>query len=572
MISPAQSILTSLAFWLLVYTLLVFGSEVAVRSVLRPRFRARGRFSVSICWSTVAVLMIATWIPSRVTKNPNDKCVATLLSWVTPWARGALALNAVAVVLLLLLASLIAFQLSRTSKAERDERVGASIAVYYLGLGGLLMIAVLPYWVRAIAQKSTNGAAATATIALNIYGLLSSLLYLILKSNAKNITFRPAGGSWDQSQEWRFFGSPRLDLGRHMTHPVGAHHSNNFSQFAFSIKEKGDITSQTTISRVSSRGTRKSRRNPSGSPPGYRTPASTHKSSISKPVPASPPAYRTPPLLNSSDPLLQTTPELPQLATPVFRSDSGYQSSNKSNYGLFPPRKDSLRKGSRTREIPRKPVSTRVPLFFNAHKRDTSDVSGAMVQIGMRLSGLPMEADPRDGLRRSTTYPAANETGRLVRLKSPSPLAPLSLNAMLHAPLNSHSAQAKPGSPCEILFRLNSQEELSPHPVQPATRSLARPLEDLISPTRKLTAWRQFRDTRMKSLPPVPATPTSAMPTSALRASYPEPGTPVSLTSTVRASRDRAALSVALREDESWPLQAVAVPNKTYLPDKRSWI
>ena len=579
-IFDTRALLTYLAFWLVAYTLIVFGSEQAFRAFQRKRFQPRAKYSVSICWSIVAAMLIATWIPSNINKNPDNECVATILSWVMPWTTAALALNSIAVFSFLLLAFLISYQLSRTMQVERTERVAASISVYYLTLAGILMSTIIPFWARVISRKSTNSAATTATITVNIYGLLTSLLYLILKSTSNNMTFRPAAASWDPNQEWRLFGSPKLDIGKHLTSPVMPHQSNNFSQFAFSIKEKGDSASRTTISRVSSRTTAKDRKRSSGAPPFYRT--HTHKSSISKPSPTSPPAYRTPPLLSSGDPLLRQSPDS-QLPPQTLRSDSTTQPFGQNTYALFPPRKDSIRNGSRSKADipPRKPVTSRIPLFFNAHQhqhqRDTSDVSTATVQIGMRLSNFPGGSDLQDHiLRRSVTYPTLNEAPKALQLRSPPVFAPLSLNAMLQPTAASGQVQQQKGntSPHEILFRLNSQEELSPHPVPPNTSSLRKPLEDLVSPTRKISSWRQFRDTRMKSLPPVPVSPTSALPHSpALRASYPEPGTPVSLTSTVRESRDRAALSVALRENEEWPLQGLLVPTRTYIPvQKRSWI
>ncbi len=122
------------------YTLLVFGIEVAFRGFQRKRFHPRGRFTVPICWSIVLTMLIATWVPSQVYKNPKNDCIASLLSWALPWADIALFLNSTLILLYLLIAFLIVYQLSRTAKIDRMERIAASRTVYYIAIAVILMV------------------------------------------------------------------------------------------------------------------------------------------------------------------------------------------------------------------------------------------------------------------------------------------------------------------------------------------------------------------------------------------------------------------------------------------------
>lgn len=85
-------------------------------------------------------MLIATWVPSQVYKNPKDDCTTNLVSWAMPWADVALFLNSVLLLFYLLAGFLIAYQLSRTAKIERNERIAASRTVYYLAIGVLLMV------------------------------------------------------------------------------------------------------------------------------------------------------------------------------------------------------------------------------------------------------------------------------------------------------------------------------------------------------------------------------------------------------------------------------------------------
>ena len=128
------------AFWIVAYTLLVFGIEVAFRGIQKKRFHPRHRLTVPICWSIVLTMLIATWVPSQVYKNPGDDCTASLLSWAVPWADVALFLNSFLLLFYLLAGGLIVYQLSRTAKIDRNERIAASRTVYYLAIGVILMV------------------------------------------------------------------------------------------------------------------------------------------------------------------------------------------------------------------------------------------------------------------------------------------------------------------------------------------------------------------------------------------------------------------------------------------------
>jgi hypothetical protein len=223
-----------------------------------------------------------------------------------------------------------------------------------------------------------------------------------------------------------------------------------------------------------------------------------------------------------------------------------------------------------------KSVIPPAPLFSTHHNRDTSNVTSATVQIGMRLSTVAVKPEAEVGINRAVTYPpvtpnsndwsdSSHETQRSLDQ------APKPLNAPSEA-----KGRPRESSPHEILFRLNSNEELSPKAVHFTPSSRSKPLEDLVSPTRRISSWRKFRDRRMKSLPPVPATPSTLQPLSGYRASFPEPRTPASPNSHVRTSQERAALSLALKEDERWPIHSgdlVLLPDKSYSQGRNmSWI
>lgn len=596
------------AFWLVAYSLLVFGTEVAFRGFQRKRFHPRSRFTVPICWSIVLAMLLATWIPSQTSKNPRNECSASLLSWVMPWADIALFLNSILLFLYLLTGFLIHYQLSRTAKIDRNERIAASRTVYYLAIGVVLMVcdscsailpkangmaksSVLPFWALVVQGKSTINAGPVATTALNIFGLLTGLLYLILRSNSSNMAFRPKAASWEDKQEWRLFRSPDLDIGKHLTNPVAPERSGTMQEVVFASKEARQLEAHKNRSRDPSGSTadHKNRsRDPSvstaahekatirSSPPSYRTPS---KSTISKPSLSSPPSYRAPPIPTASDPLLMSPPTF-QIPQKMLDFEPTHQSFNHAQYTLFPQHPIPAPGSSTDRvdALPRKAANLPAPPFSNGHKRNTSDVSTATVQIGMRLSTVTAKPGAEELISRTVTYPPVTDSSQMQHGRHQPPLLQRSLDGLSRSLGPPIQLQTRPrdSSPHEILFRLNSNEELSHEPVQIFAPLRAQPLEDLVSPTRRISSWRRFRDARMKSLPPVPVTPSMIEPPSSHRASFPEPRTPSSPSGPMRASQEREALSLALKEDEHWPLKGISpllLPDKSYIPDKnRSWI
>jgi hypothetical protein len=432
---------------------------------------------------------------------------------------------------------------------------------------------VLPFWARVVLRASTNQAGRVATAAINIFGLLSGLLYLILRSNSINMAFRPNAASWEQKQEWRLFGSPDIDIGKHITNPVGPERSGTFYEAVLAGKEKGGFES--TSSRAPSDPARPRREHSElTSLPSYRTPS---KSTISKPPLSSPPSYRAPPILDAHDPLLVSPPTF-QIPPQVLRSETSSLSFNHAAYSLFPQRSSSIPviRIDHVDSAKTKSVIPPAPLFSTHHKRDASNVTSATVHIGMRISTVVVKAEAEVGINRAATYPPTMKSAK--DWSDPSHMTQRSLD---QPPKTSDAlfgikGHSRESSPHEILFRLNSNEELSPKAVHFTPSFRHKPFEDLVSPTRRISSWRKFRDRRMKSLPPVPATPSTFQPLSGHRASFPEPRTPVSPEGPVRISQERAALSVALKEDEQWPIHGidmVLLPDKSYSQDRnRSWI
>ena len=141
--------MTGIAIWMVAEVLLVFGVEVAYRGLRYDRFGPRGRWNISICWSIAAILILLTWIPSHIHHvKHEDTCVASLIWFAAPFWSFGIIFNSVIIFALLVTALVISYQLYKTLKVSREERIAASRTVYYLVVGAILMVCALrhAYW------------------------------------------------------------------------------------------------------------------------------------------------------------------------------------------------------------------------------------------------------------------------------------------------------------------------------------------------------------------------------------------------------------------------------------------
>jgi len=126
--------LTGLAIFIVPYLQLVFGAECAFRSLRSLPFQARGKYDVVICCATVVVLLIVTWVPSHINKQP-DTCFASLVWFITRYGELGLELLSIVGGLMIVTALTIFTRLSMVNLVDQHQRIAASRMVYYLVFG-----------------------------------------------------------------------------------------------------------------------------------------------------------------------------------------------------------------------------------------------------------------------------------------------------------------------------------------------------------------------------------------------------------------------------------------------------
>ena len=112
----------------------VFGLECALRSLRKVPFQARGKYDVTICLIVVSAMLIGSWIPTFISKQPA-KCFASLLWFVSSFGTIVFLILAIAAGLMVISAVTIFVRLSTVSMVDQHQRIAASRMVYYLVIG-----------------------------------------------------------------------------------------------------------------------------------------------------------------------------------------------------------------------------------------------------------------------------------------------------------------------------------------------------------------------------------------------------------------------------------------------------
>jgi hypothetical protein len=151
---PTTSLTVPVIF-LLGYITLVFGVEMAIRSMKSERFAPRGKWNAAICLGIVGFLTLLTWIPTIVFPMFNF-CFGSLIWVVDRYKLGSIVLLGVIVISSLVLAAMISIQLMRTSDVDPNERISASRMCYYLLVVALLYVSPYNSLPQGLAEHSTG--------------------------------------------------------------------------------------------------------------------------------------------------------------------------------------------------------------------------------------------------------------------------------------------------------------------------------------------------------------------------------------------------------------------------------
>ncbi|KAI9685570.1 MAG: hypothetical protein M1822_004428 [Bathelium mastoideum] len=453
------------AIFIAPYTVLAFGLETTVRSLMRVKFAPRRKWNLYAILGFASILTIATWALSAV-RSRHNACFASLPWWVGDEKKPAIVLLSLLMGVFVTLAFIIWVGLFRTVKIEPQERISASRDFYYLLLGAVLLSMVLPFYAQLSQRLSFNHftSSMVAGVALTLTGLVNGFLHLVLRANAARMAIKPIQTPWQSKRSFRLFGPNDLEACLNISSPLGLIDPKD-SDLEAAYKEKDldldyDASPRPELSRLDSDELQKAlTEDINNGWPVIRAQQS---------VPPTPPPKGPAHLRNGSYSLFPTA------ASAADGRPISTPSEDETPNSLLPPR----------------------PFFSRRHKRESSAGSSATVQIGLRLSLAPSSAAvPRlQSFARALTSPRSPRSPHSPK----SPGSPRSLTPR---------SPASPGNPSPL------SREVS----QDSTSTLAPLPSSFFTRPKRTTSLQQPPPhivTQMKPADPMPAEPTPVLLTS----------------------------------------------------------
>ncbi|KAK3350926.1 hypothetical protein B0H65DRAFT_103990 [Neurospora tetraspora] len=215
------------AVFIVPYVQLVFGLEVTIRSLLKKPFAPRGRWNVTICLTVVGLLLLVNLLVAILDRSSNF-CITSLFWFVAHYSVECFGLLVGISALLLVCAVVVFVRLHRSNKVELVERAAASRMVYYMALAVISEALMIPYfYVIAFGgqRRHALNLSMVAAVVANISGLMTGGLYLFLKSNTistigpknKDADYENRREGYNKAER---YDSGGLDFDSHIMRPV----------------------------------------------------------------------------------------------------------------------------------------------------------------------------------------------------------------------------------------------------------------------------------------------------------------------------------------------------------------
>ena len=371
-------------------------------------------------------MLIVTSIPSHVFPE-NHICFASLVWFVSKYGKAGLIILSTIGGILLVIAVTIFTRLSTVRMIDKSQRIAASRMVYYLVLGFVSLVSrvppclcqlsdgsqafVIPFFVSLTIAHGDIKASMVASVVLNLSGLMSSLLHLFLRSNTAITSFEPKNRRHlnRDKHQIRIWGPNELALGSASVDPFSGPQSptrqlgsRSDSRASLVGPEKAHFITMESLDSTS-----------------FRPPQFAHLGSP----------------LGSNPNALEQKAIMPSIPQPAMEPPKGH--ARNQSYSLFPAEVTNPPKAPHQNNRPAESVYDisglePPPMMFglgpSRHRRDSSMVSSATVQIGLRLSHAPtpsMEEVLTKPLPQ-TTYGGPPSTTSNANAGKPTPPVPLS--------------------------------------------------------------------------------------------------------------------------------------------------
>lgn len=436
------------------YLQLVFGVEVTLRAVRSKPFPPRGNWAVAICLAVFCLILLATGLVAFFIRAANF-CFASLFWFVTKWAEGGFVLFTLVSVVLAVCTVTIFVQLTRHATIETTERVIASRMVYFLGVALVSNVLMIPFFLSLTVQMPggaggdsdmTLTLSMISTVVANISGLLTGGLHLFLRSNTiATIAPRDKQAEYERQKLKYKIGGPtpsEENFSNQINRPIDGPRvlKRSPSEESFVLQDQGLEEAAIESPPQTAYGSHFIQPNPLRShavhpEPDPRAPEPAQLPSVQAPAgharkpSASYSLFPNKPTANTNTESVALL--LPTTYSPNNTSHTGADMA--ANTSPFSPAAEDF-----DDDLLKPPTIG----GFGRHRRDSSTVSMATVQIGLRFSNVN-DMPPMD---------KTNDSDRVNTLECPAPTRP--------SPLSKFAVRPEELSPARPSVFDNSQATL----------------------------------------------------------------------------------------------------------------
>ncbi|KAL7931158.1 hypothetical protein V8C35DRAFT_329719 [Trichoderma chlorosporum] len=175
------------ALFVVPYIQLVFGIETTVQALRRRPFERRSRWIIVACLVVVIIGIVAMYVVTCFIRPP-DLCYASLFWFVQTWRLESFILLTTIACILIIGAIIIFVRLHRDPSIGIIERTAASRMVFYMILGAVINGLMAPFFFSISSQNPLTltdiqlRLNMAASVASNVSGFTFGVLYLFLRS------------------------------------------------------------------------------------------------------------------------------------------------------------------------------------------------------------------------------------------------------------------------------------------------------------------------------------------------------------------------------------------------------
>ncbi|KAK2749424.1 hypothetical protein FQN57_006358 [Myotisia sp. PD_48] len=215
------------ASWIVSCVLLIICLAFICRGLLPSRLLPRRIWFPFTCGLILAAVLVFTWLPITLKSDSNKICSMDPSQWVKAWSDVATTITTLLLALYFAGILVLAFHTRKQNKTSRQQKAIIYHFLYHLVLSTFILVFTLPCWVLSFLPLSPQISRTLAIVAIHIFGLANSLLFLILRGHNNDALMKWKPKVWEKRSSWSSFGISESAVAKQMFYPIDLERNNS---------------------------------------------------------------------------------------------------------------------------------------------------------------------------------------------------------------------------------------------------------------------------------------------------------------------------------------------------------